>query len=545
MMQCSKEESRCPAKSSQAFLEVAGSPHTVMSSHSSLERGLSLRDGLLCELDKICNPAASLVDDELLGIAVEMPPEEEDGKSKASDDDPGIPGKDPWCTLSSYGGASAFDEKELKDLIGPNQEGGLIWTAQLVGEGVPVKPRRGMPFPVTAKDFLSSVKRIGTPSIEAHAEAGYDDLYHRDARHESSDCEAEEARWVFKGVLNGWPGLTLLEVREVYAEEPESLLRKMLPSTSRKKKIWGSHSHGNERGIDLADAINIFTVTGSKDAVITVELRAPTWSSQGWSSTSPGFVMWIEGANVDERNSCIPSNLTINFGTNIIKSTIETRDPACTMVHMVNHRYASPNRIESARDRLLYHSIVLLEWDHQNYCSVVEIGFLNGLGGYKCKSNWVEDKDATPYSQIYAAFPSELVLPWKTTLSEIRVTNVPFKNKDDLIENYMKTYEGRQGRFVDTNCSFSHEVRLTFNLRSHIATYLVNYILRDKTYSEMKRNCQTFAADLCGFLAGKKDVSPYHPVNQIQYHNSTHTFLYESSKYSKKKRSKLFLLDES
>jgi hypothetical protein len=37
-----------------------------MSSHSSLEKGLSLRDELLCELDKICNHAASIaVDDEL------------------------------------------------------------------------------------------------------------------------------------------------------------------------------------------------------------------------------------------------------------------------------------------------------------------------------------------------------------------------------------------------------------------------------------------------------------------------------------------------
>lgn len=244
--------------------------------------------------------------------------------------------------------------------------------------------------------------------------------------------------------------------------------------------------------------------------------------------------MWMEGPTVDDRISNRPSKLTINYGTNIIKNTIEERDAACTKVHMINHRYASPDKPESTRDRLLYHTIILLEWDHQKYCSVVEIGFLNGLGGYKCRSNWFEDKDVTPYNQLYDAFPNECVLPWKLTLSEIRVTNVPFKDKEDLITNYMNKYEGHQGRFVDINCSFSHEVRLTFNRRSHIATYLVNYILRDKTYSEMKRNCQTFAADLCGFLAGKKDVSPYHPVNQIQYRNSTHTFLYESTKYSNK-----------
>lgn len=501
----------------------------------SVERGFSLRDGLLCELDKICNHAAgTVIDDELLEIALEMPPEEDYDKSKVVEEDPGVVGKDPWCVLSSYGGASSFDEKELKELIGPNEEGGLIWTAQLVSEGTPIKPRRGMPFPVTTKDFLSSVKRIGTPSVEAHAVAGMDDLWDRDTRHEPSEMNLEEARWVFKGVLNGWPGLTLLEVRKVYAEEPENLLKKMISSKAGKKKIWDAHCHGNVRGIGLTNAINGYK--GSKKVVITIELRKPTWSSQGWSKDSPGFVFWTEGPTVDDRKSSIPSKLTMNYGTDIIKNTVDARDSACTMVHMINHRYASPNKPETPKDRLMYHSFVLLEWDHQQYCSVVEIGFLNGLGGYKGKSNWVEDKEATPHSQLYAAFPTEMILPWKSTLSEIRVTNVPFVNKDDLIQNFMKKHDGHRGRFVDTNCSFSHEVRLTFNLRSHIATYLVNYILRDKTYSEMKRNCQTFAADLCGFLAGKKDVSPYHPVNQIQYQNSTHTFLYESAKYSKKKR---------
>jgi len=353
------------------------------------------------------------------------------------------------------------------------------------------------------------------------------------SRQESRELKPEEARWIFKGVLNGWPGLTLMEVRKVRVEDHgNNLLKKMMSSATGKRKIWDCHRDGNERGVDLVDAINATKI--NRDTVITVEMRSPKWSSQGWSKDSPGFVMWMEGPTVDDRTSGNPSKLTINYGTNIITNTIEERDAACTKVHMINHRYASPDKPESTRDRLLYHTIILLEWDHQRYCSVVEIGFLNGLGGYKCRSNWFEDKDVTPYNQLHDSFPNECVLPWKSMLSEIRVTNVPFKDKEDMITNYMNKYEGHQGRFVDTNCSFSHEVRLTFNKRSHIATYLVNYILRDKTYSEMKRNCQTFAADLCGFLAGKKDVSPYHPVNQIQYRNSTHTFLYESTKYSKK-----------
>ena len=217
----------------------------------------------------------------------------------------------------------------------------------------------------------------------------------------------------------------------------------------------------------------------------------------------------------------------------------------------------------------------VLEWDHGEYCTIVEIGYLNGLGGYKGKSNWFHDKDAAPHNRLYAAFPPELVLPWKSTLSEIRITNVPYRDKDDFVAEFMEPYEGHRGRFVDINCSFSNEVRLTFRKRSHIITYVLNYILRNKTYSEMRRNCavsvcvvcrvprrgmsnsvwhshqlcscswpsaasilnhsrKTFAADLCGFLAGKGNVSPYHPINKIQYSNQAHYFLYESSKYSKR-----------
>ena len=31
-------------------------------------------------------------------------------------------------------------------------------------------------------------------------------------------------------------------------------------------------------------------------------------------------------------------------------------DPSCTMVHMINHRYASPNKAESPKDMVTYHS---------------------------------------------------------------------------------------------------------------------------------------------------------------------------------------------
>jgi hypothetical protein len=81
--------------------------------------------------------------------------------------------------------------------------------------------------------------------------------------------------------------------------------------------------------------------------------------------------------------------------------------------------------------------------------------------------------------------------------------------------------------------SFSHPARLTFRSRAHIAQHLLNYVNRDSSYAELKRNCQTFASDLCAFVAGKKKVAPFHPVSRIEYTNRTYFFLYDSHMYDK------------
>ena len=135
----------------------------------------------------------------------------------------------------------------------------------------------------------------------------------------------------------------------------------------------------------------------------------------------------------------------------------------------------------------------------------------------------------TPNS-LYKALPPEMVHPWKENLSEIRAFDVTAKNLDEHLK-FMECYTGKHERFIDVQVTFSHDVRLTFCNKEHIAQYLVNYISRAKTYSEMRRNCQTFAADFCALLAGKKDVQPYHPINRFQYHNQTHYFIYEPLMY--------------
>jgi hypothetical protein len=36
----------------------------------------------------------------------------------------------------------------------------------------------------------------------------------------------------------------------------------------------------------------------------------------------------------------------------------------------------------------VYHAAVLIEWEHRQYCTIVEVAWRNGIGGYGGRSNW-------------------------------------------------------------------------------------------------------------------------------------------------------------
>jgi len=65
--------------------------------------------------------------------------------------------------------------------------------------------------------------------------------------------------------------------------------------------------------------------------------------------------------------------------------------------------------------------------------------------------------------------------------------------------------------------------------------YLLNYMGRDRRYSELMRNCQTFAADFYQFVAGKKGITPFSQANRLDYHARPHLFLYDSTLYENPK----------
>lgn len=387
--------------------------------------------------------------------------------------------------------------EDAESLLPPG-EGGLTWFATIIPneffqdgklrKGLnhrdfdcnkkEVKPRRPS-LPVTSSDFFASLTALDGPG---------------------------GTRYIFSGVLNGWPALRCFEVMSIEERRGGSTL---VPTTVELmsdhiqsmlwKKVW-----------DVKDQTGPPSIS-KIHAICRAKLRGAPWTGRGWSKDSPGFAFWYE-THPETR---------LTFGTDMMRVL---GDEVCTRVHMVSHRYAVHR--ESPRDRLTYHSVCFLEWDHGQYGTVVETAYLNGLGGYKGLCNWYDDKDSNGPTGIYKAMPIDMIQPWRTTRSEIRVLDVKARSLSEF-RAYIDKYTGSTKRFVDPHYTFSHDVRLTFRSKRQLAQYFINYISRDSTYAELKRNCQTFSADLCAFLAGKRNISPFHPVNRIDYQNRVHYFLYE------------------
>ena len=371
----------------------------------------------------------------------------------------------------------------------PPGGGGFIWHAQILIDGADsinapfinaadgsVKPRRAE-LPVRGEDFLASLVR------------------------------APDGRWLFSGVLNGWPALTCLEVR--------SITRLVRDPAPRIERVWDA-----TRSKDLVTEPRLPNVPCSVRAT----LRAPPCSSVGYAPGVPGFVWWYFGGKGSH-------DARFAHGEDILAAVAQEEQPMmeATFVHMFSHRYARGAKAETAKDRITYHSAILLEWAHGAFCTVVELATLNGVGGRNGKSNWQEDKlDDRP--ALYRAMPPVMVAPWKGEFAEIRCTDVPVRSLDEF-KDFITKHTGPHARFVDPHFTHSGRVRLFHRARQDVARYLLNYMGRDRRYTEKIRNCQAFAADAYQFLAGKKDITVFSTVLQPLYQNRSHLFLYDPTMY--------------
>eukprot|EP00939_MAST-03C_sp_MAST-3C-sp1_P001566 g1566.t1 len=333
----------------------------------------------------------------------------------------------------------------------------------------------------------------------------------------SSLVLTKDGRWVFSGALNGWPALTNLEVISITG-------KKRLRSV---RRYWIKKKNDRSRPT-IPPGLSSIRAT----------LRAPSWTDIGWSRDSPGLVFWYaphynaadkesfatESSKETESSSSAPR---FYFGTEILaavpKSNLE-RNAKCVRAHHYAHRYANDH--ESIKDKLTYHAVVLLEWDHARFCTVVELAWRNGLGGYKGRSNWVEDKNSSR-TALYDAMPAALKAPWISSRSEIRCVDMDKIKSAADFDRYLKSYtgKGKSFRFYRPERVAHGAVCLAFRSRLHIMTYLLNYIRARVEYSEFASNCQTFAADFFGFLVAEPETVPYSSVNRIGYKPSRNLFL--------------------
>jgi len=407
------------------------------------------------------------------------------------------------------------DNQESKTVYGPPLDGdqaaaavpegkeGLVWHSIVVPDDFIVKGK--LLAGLNKRDFDLSTNEI--KSRRASLPVTQTQLFSALSRIEGTSGP----RFIFCcEELNGWPGLRNFEL--VCLECKRSLGPLTTPDyLNSYQSTWVNHWNVEQEGV-----AGIAPVVKDKSKIYRATLRAAPWTRGGWAPGNLGHVFWFEALNEVPR---------LSYGSSMVATV---GDDKCVAVHMISHRYYVAK--ESAKDKLTYHSVVLLEWDHGKFCTLVEGAYLNGIGGYKGKSNWYDDRDE-PVTALYKALPNEMIQPWLSSASEIRLYDISSRNLDEF-KQYIDKYVG--SRFTDPHYTFSHPTRLFYRSRSHIAQYLINYISRDGNYSEVNRNCQTLAADLCSFLAGKKGVVPFHPVNRFEYHNRAHLFLYESQMYESK-----------
>lgn len=391
----------------------------------------------------------------------------------------------PEATFSKYGQP---EDAETAAALCPTGEGGLIWHAQIVlddwndkshcNESGDIKPRRPI-LPVRKDDFFSSLVKTA------------------------------DGRWLFSGVLNGWPGLTTLQLVSITYKKKKKTVLSTAPKTTR---FW---TEGDATSPSWP--VQCETVSDSVRAT----LRSPPCTSKGWSTSSPGYVWWFLGQRKEP---------LMRHGEDIIRQVQadskehKTPEPVVSNIHLFSHRYARLK--EKNKDKLTYHSAILLEWDHGRFCTVVELATLNGVGGRMGKVNWCADK-MEPSPALYKAMPTAMVVPWKGEFAEIRCTDIVAKNLDEF-KIYVDSYIGNDKRFLDPNWSFSAPARLSFRKQSDIVRYLINYRGRDNRYSEQFRHCQAFASDFYGFVAGKRGIVPFSAILRQGYMDRSHLFQYDA-----------------
>eukprot|EP00924_Labyrinthula_sp_SR-Ha-C_P010115 snap_masked-scaffold_40-processed-gene-2.15-mRNA-1 protein AED:1.00 eAED:1.00 QI:0/-1/0/0/-1/1/1/0/442 len=329
--------------------------------------------------------------------------------------------------------------------------------------------------------------------------------------------------------LNGWKGLKLLHFIQLSAYFEEEEKKKGFfynPEETRsfsKGEIFWSASPEN-KDESLPKDLNFPETSGD---MIVAKLLLPDHCRVGYSKNNPGYVFYY---NQEKK--------VMSHGKNIL-SLYEDKtipDPEAVSVYHFGHRYAKVK--ETARDRYTFHTACLVQFS-DNTCSIYELAWRHGIGAYRGKSNWVDDQPS-----MYAAIPNDMILPWQSKQSEIRVTDLPAIVQDkSSFETFLAKYTGKTLRFVAPKFKEESLVNISPRKKSDLFRYVLNRAEVNGVYSEpifksgkgelmlsvgkamfkgigafskeCGYNCQTFSAAFYAFLSGKnakKDFAGLSPM---------------------------------
>ena len=300
----------------------------------------------------------------------------------------------------------------------------------------------------------------------------------------SSLVNAVDDRWFFSGVLNGWDGLTTLELLEI-------------------------RDRGNKRKAQVfwPELAEPHFPSSVQEGFVVAMLRRPDYTGSGYTRGNKGFLWWAEAS----RDGTVDG---FHFGEAALEHAKSVSDKLAqaTMVHHWGHRWGRKGKRETLAQRIEYHTGVLIEWDHGRYVSLVEKTWLNGMGGAKGHSQWLSDtfQDSTP--SLFKSMAPTMRVPFSTYMGEIRLFDLPFKTLTEF-KAFMKQHTGLDNRMLGPEVRQSSKVKRKLTKQTLVSA-LLNYT---RNHAEFKwaspidagSNCQTLSSDLLGFLTKKRKAVPF------------------------------------
>lgn len=322
--------------------------------------------------------------------------------------------------------------------------------------------------------------------------------------------------WVFSGVLNGWDALSLVEVLQI------EQFTNSKAETSKKVELWKVASDDRattvvwQSGDEAAPKYE-----GKHTDFMKVTVRAPAYTSVGYSLNNPGSVFYASSTG--------SSKLRVAHGARImgaIDTQYGNQPPVAVAVHHLVHRYVR-KKPETEIQKHIYHSGCFVEFDHGKFGMVFELAFKYGIGGYDGQSNWIPKSE---YKKLYDAMAPQMKAPWKSELAEVRMFEVAYTTKDELLE-FLRAHDENNTedkRFIDPIVFMSADCGHQGLTLKDIAQACLNYVNADVRYNsdlaETHRSCQTFSTDFYQFLSGDKTAKAYSPFLEPYYTSTSHLF---------------------